>query len=153
MPILVGLLTPNPKYMSIRNASAKWSGTLKEGNGVMKFSNYHGPYTFASRFESGEGTNPEELVGAAQAGCYSMFLAALISGENLQPESVETTAKVHLEKDDIGPLITTIELDCKVKCTGLTEEKFQELAQASKEKCPISRLYKGAEIKLTATLL
>ena len=139
--------------MSIRNAKAKWTGTLKEGNGVMNFSNYNGPFTFASRFESGEGTNPEELIGAAQAGCYSMFLAALISGENFKPKSVETTAKVHLERDDIGPLITTIELDCQVKCPGLSQAKFEELAKASKEKCPVSRLYKGAEIKLTAALL
>ncbi len=139
--------------MATRNASAKWTGTLKEGNGVMKFSNYNGPFTYASRFESGEGTNPEELIGAAQAGCFSMFLSALISGENLQPESVETIAKVHLEKDDIGPLITTIELDCKVKCEGLSQSKFEELANTSKEECPVSRLYKGAEIKLKTTLL
>lgn len=139
--------------MAIRKAKAKWTGTLKEGNGTMNFSNYSGPFTFASRFESGEGTNPEELVGAAQAGCYSMFLSALISGEKLVPESVETTATVHLESDDIGPVIKTIELDCTVKCPGLSQAKFEELAKASKEKCPISRLYKGAEIKLKATLL
>jgi len=139
--------------MSIRNAKAKWTGNLKDGKGVMNFSNYNGPFTFASRFETGEGTNPEELVGAAQAGCYSMFLSALISGENLTPESIETTAKVHLGKDDIGPVITTIELDCQVKCPGLSQAKFAELAQASKEKCPISRLYKGTEIKLNAKLI
>ncbi len=139
--------------MSIRNAKAKWTGTLKDGKGVMNFSNYNGPFTFASRFETGEGTNPEELVGAAQAGCYSMFLSALISGENLTPESIETTAKVHLGKDDIGPVITTIELDCQVKCPGISQAKFEELAQASKEKCPISRLYKGTEIKLNAKLI
>ena len=67
--------------MAIRKARAQWNGTLKEGNGTMNFSNYNGPFTFVSRFEEGEGTNPEELVGAAQAGCYSMFLSALISGE------------------------------------------------------------------------
>ena len=119
----------------------------------MTFSNYSGPYTFVSRFENGEGTNPEELVGAAQAGCYSMFLSALISAEKLVPESIETTAKVHLGNDDIGPVITTIELDCQVKCPGLSQVKFEELAQASKEKCPVSRLYQGAQIKLKATLL
>jgi osmotically inducible protein OsmC len=139
--------------MATRTAKAKWNGTLKEGKGVMTFSNYNGPYTFVSRFENGEGTNPEELVGAAQAGCYSMFLSALISAEKLVPESIETTAKVHLGNDDIGPVITTIELDCQVKCPGLTEVKFEELAQASKEKCPVSRLYQGAQIKLKATLL
>jgi lipoyl-dependent peroxiredoxin len=139
--------------MAVRQAKAKWTGTLKDGKGVMNFSNYNGPFTFASRFESGDGTNPEELVGAAQAGCYSMFLSALISGEKLVPESIETTAKVHLESDEIGPKITVIELDCQVKCPGLSLEKFEELAKASKEKCPISRLYKGAEIKLNAKLL
>lgn len=139
--------------MAIRQAKAKWTGTLKEGKGVMNFSNYNGPFTFVSRFESGEGTNPEELIGAAQAGCYSMFLSALISGEKLTPESIETTAKVHLVSDDIGPVINTIELDCHVKCPGLSQEKFEELAKTSKEKCPVSRLYKGAEIKLTATLV
>lgn len=139
--------------MAIRQAKAKWTGTLKEGKGIMSFSNYNGPYTFVSRFETGEGTNPEELIGAAQAGCYSMFLSALISGEKLVPESVETTAKVHLGSDDIGPLITTIELDCQVKCPGLSKEKFEELSKISKEKCPVSRLYKGAEIKLHAVLI
>jgi osmotically inducible protein OsmC len=139
--------------MAIRTAKAKWNGNLREGKGVMNFSNYNGPYTFASRFETGEGTNPEELVGAAQAGCYSMFLSALISGEKLTPESIETTATVHLGSDDTGPLITTIELDTKVKCPGLSQGKFNELAQAAKVKCPISRLYQGTEVKLTATLL
>ncbi len=139
--------------MAIRAAKAKWNGTLKEGKGVMSFSNYNGPYTFVSRFENGEGTNPEELVGAAQAGCYSMFLSALISAEKLVPESIETTAKVHLGNDNVGPVITTIELDCQVKCPGLSEVKFEELAHVSKEKCPVSRLYQGAQIKLKATLL
>ena len=82
-----------------------------------------------------------------------MFLAALISGENLTPESVETIARVHLEKDDVGPVITTIELDTQVKCEGLSFDKFDELAAAAKEKCPISRLYASTEKKLTAKLL
>jgi osmotically inducible protein OsmC len=119
----------------------------------MNFSNYSGPFTFASRFEEGKGTNPEELVGAAHSGCYSMFLAALISGEGFTPESVETAASVHLGRDETGPLITTIELDCKVRCEGLSREKFNELAAAAKEKCPISRLVAAADIQLSATLL
>lgn len=139
--------------MSVRNANAQWNGTLKEGKGTMSFSNYNGPFTFASRFESGKGTNPEELVGAAIAGCYSMFLSALISNENLKPESVQTNAKVHLETDNIGPVITKIELDCTVECAGLSQEKFRELTTASKEKCPISRLYASAEKVLTAKLV
>ena len=138
--------------MSVRTAKSQWNGTLKDGKGTMNFSNYSGPFTFKSRFEEGAGTNPEELVGAAHSGCYSMFLAALISGEGLTPESVETTAKVHLGKDDTGPVVTTIELDCQVKCEGLSREKFEELAQAAKAKCPISRLVAAADIRLTASL-
>jgi lipoyl-dependent peroxiredoxin len=139
--------------MAIRNATAEWKGTLKEGKGTMNFSNYNGPFSYASRFENGEGTNPEELVGAAQAGCFSMFLSALISEENLNPEYIKTRAKVHLESDDTGPAITKVELDTEVKCTGLSQEKFKELAQTAKEKCPISRLYASAEIILSARLV
>jgi osmotically inducible protein OsmC len=119
----------------------------------MKYGSFEGPYTFASRFEEGEGTNPEELVGAAHAGCYSMFLSALLSGEKLSPESIETTATVLLERDDVGPKITSIKLECSAKVPGVSEEKFQELAAAAKEKCPISRLYAGTEITVAATLV
>ena len=141
--------------MTARNAKALWNGTLKEGKGVMNFSNYSGAFTFASRFEEGDGTNPEELVGAAHSGCYSMFLAALISGEGLSPESVETNATVTLGKDDKGPCITNIKLDCNVVCEGLSQEKFDELALAAKEGCPVSRLYAGgtANIELDAKLV
>jgi osmotically inducible protein OsmC len=141
--------------MSVRSAKARWNGTLKEGKGVMSFSNYNGPYTFASRFEEGDGTNPEELVGAAHAGCYSMFLSALISKNDLEPESINTTASVTLGKDDTGPCITNIKLVCEVSCDGLSQELFDELTQAAKEKCPISRLYSGstATIDLEATLV
>ncbi len=141
--------------MSIRTANAIWNGTLKEGKGQMKFQDYNGPFTFASRFEEGAGTNPEELVGAAHAGCYSMFLSALISGEELTPTSVETTAAVTLERDDTGPCIANIKLTCTVVCEGLSQEKFAELSAAAKEKCPISRLYAGstATIELDAKLV
>jgi len=139
--------------MSVRTAKSQWKGTLASGKGTMNFSNYSGPFTFKSRFEEGEGTNPEELIGAAHSGCYSMFLAALLSGEKLEPESVETTATVHLGKDDKGPVITNIELVSQVKCEGISQEKFQELAQAAKEGCPISRLVAAADIKLTASLV
>ena len=139
--------------MAKRSANAKWIGTLKDGNGTMNFSDYSGPYTFASRFEEGKGTNPEELVGAAHAGCYSMFLSALISGNDLVPERVETTATVHLGRDETGPLVTTIELDCEVSCDGLSQELFEELAQEAKAKCPISRLVAAADIKLNARLV
>ncbi len=119
----------------------------------MRITGYEGPFTFASRFEEGEGTNPEELVGAAHAGCYSMFLSALISGEGLTPESIDTSATVHLGKDDIGPVVSNIDLVCKVKCEGLSKDKFEELTAAAKAKCPISRLLAAAEIKLDAELI
>jgi lipoyl-dependent peroxiredoxin len=139
--------------MSKRTAKAKWEGTLKNGAGTMNFADYSGPYTFASRFEEGKGTNPEELIGAALSGCFSMFLAALISEEDLTPDSVSTTATVHLGKDDTGPVISTIELDCEVRCSGLSQEKFKELSAAAKEKCPVSRLVAAADIKLDAKLV
>ena len=141
--------------MKTSQAKAVWNGTLKEGKGTMNFTNYSGPFTFASRFENGEETNPEELVGAAQAGCYSMFLSALISGEGLTPESIETVASVSLGGDDTGPKIENIKLQTKVSCSGLSEDKFNELAQAAKGKCPISRLYAGgtATVDLEAELL
>jgi len=141
--------------MKNSNANAVWNGNLKEGNGTFSFTGYKGPFTFASRFESGTETNPEELVGAAQAGCYSMFLSALITGEGLTPEKIDTVATVSLGGDDIGPKIENIKLSTKVKCEGLSEGKFNELAQAAKEKCPISRLYAGgtANIELEAELL
>ncbi|MBN1820725.1 MAG: OsmC family peroxiredoxin [Prolixibacteraceae bacterium] len=140
--------------MSVRKAKSIWNGTLKDGSGSMNFSNYSGPFSFVSRFENGVGTNPEELVGAAHSGCYSMFLAALISGEGLSPEKIETLASVTLGKDETGPCITNIKLECNVKCSGLSQEKFSELSVAAKEKCPISRLYAGgtAEIELIAKL-
>lgn len=141
--------------MQVRNVKSVWNGTLKEGKGKMDITGYSGPFTFATRFENAKGTNPEELVGAAQSGCYSMFLSALISGEGLNPESIETTAAVTLGEVDGGPAITNITLDTVVKCEGLSQEKFAELSVAAKEKCPISRLYAGgtASIDLKAKLL
>ena len=140
--------------MSTRKATARWTGKLNNGNGTMNFSNYSGPYTFASRFEEGEGTNPEELVGAAQAGCYSMFLAALLTKEGLTPGDISTEATVELGKDETGPCITSITLECTAECEGIEKERFDELAVAAKENCPISRLYDGgtAAIKVNAVL-
>ncbi len=141
--------------MQVRNVKSVWNGTLKEGKGKMDITGYSGPFTFATRFENAKGTNPEELVGAAQSGCYSMFLSALISGEGLNPESIETSAAVTLGEVDGGPAITNITLNTLVKCEGLSQEKFAELSVAAKEKCPISRLYAGgtASIDLKAKLV
>jgi len=138
--------------MSTRQATSKWNGTLKEGKGIMKYGQIEGPFTYASRFEEGKGTNPEELVGAAHSGCFSMFLAALISGDNFTPTSIQTTASVHLGNED-GPKITSIDLVCEAVVPGLDEDKFAEHAQAAKEKCPISRLFAGTQINLSAKLV
>ncbi|GBD90173.1 peroxiredoxin OsmC [bacterium BMS3Abin04] len=139
--------------MSTSYAKAKWTGTLKEGKGKMSFTGFDGPYNYKSRFEDGPETNPEELVGAAHAGCYSMFLSALITKENLTAINIETKATVVLGQDD-GPKVTSITLNCEAEVPGLTEEKFQELAAAAKEKCPISRLLTGGtDISLNAKLL
>ena len=139
--------------MAVRNVSAKWNGSLKEGNGSMSITDYTGPFTFASRFEDGAGTNPEELVGAAHAGCYSMFLTAKLGGAEFNPSNVETTATVNLGKDDKGPVITSIDLVCKASVEGISNEKFQEIALVAKEGCPISRLFAGTTINLTAELV
>jgi osmotically inducible protein OsmC len=138
--------------MGVSNASAKWNGALKEGSGEMKFTGYEGPFTFASRFEDGAETNPEELVGAANAGCFSMFLSALLGKEDITPNSIETTAAVHLGTVDGGPKITKIELDCVADIPGISDEDFQKHAAAAKANCPISKLFAGTEITLTAKL-
>ena len=138
--------------MSVRTSSADWKGTLKKGAGLMKLGSgaYEGPYTFASRFESGRGTNPEELIGAAHAGCFSMFLAALLSNAGFTPTRIHTTAAVHLGE---GPTITLIELNTEAKVPDLTEAGFLEHAEAAKKNCPVSKALAGPEIKLTAKLL
>lgn len=136
--------------MSVQVANALWEGTLKTGKGVMKYGDVVSPFTFASRFEDGDATNPEELIGAAHSGCFSMFLAALLSEKGLTP-TVQTQAKVHLGDED-GPKITHIELSSQVTAEGLTDDDLQQLGKVAKENCPISRLVQGAEVSLTLTL-
>lgn len=136
--------------MSTSTAHANWQGKIKEGKGKMDFAGYKGDYTFASRFEGGEGTTPEALVGAAHAGCFSMYLSLLLTEEGLKAESIDTEAKVTIGKDDSGPHITEITLECKVKCDGLDADKLKTLAATTKEKCPVSRLYAGGTAKITA---
>ena len=138
--------------MAIRTSSAEWKGTLKQGAGTMKVGKgaWEGPYTFASRFESGRGTNPEELIGAAHAGCYSMFLSALLSDAGFTPTRVSTTATVHLVD---GPEINLIELSAEAVVPGLTDEAFQKHAEAAKKGCPVSKALAGPKITLAAKLL
>ncbi len=138
--------------MATHYAKAKWEGSLKEGKGLLNFTGYEGPFDFRSRFEDGNETSPEELVGAAHAGCFSMFLAALIGKKELTPTSIETKATVVLG-DDNGPKVTSITLNCEAAVPGLSEEDFNELAAEAKAKCPISRLLTGTEVILEAKLV
>ena len=117
---------------------------MKVGSGA-----YDGPYTWASRFATGPGTNPEELIGAAHAGCFSMFLSSVLTKAGFTPTRISTTATVHLTD---GPTISLIELNCEAEVPGVSNEVFQEKAAEAKQKCPVSKLLTGAEIKLTATL-
>jgi osmotically inducible protein OsmC len=138
--------------MAVRKAEAVWEGSLKEGAGVMKLGSgsYDGPFTYASRFESGQGTNPEELIGAAHAGCFSMFLSALLSKDGFVPDRIDTTATVHLEA---GPTIALIELNTKAAVPGIDQAKLEEYAAAAKANCPVSKALASVEIKLTAKLV
>jgi osmotically inducible protein OsmC len=136
--------------MPVRSAQAVWNGTLREGQGTMKFANYEGPYTRASRFEEGEGTNPEELLGAAHAGCFSMFLASTLTKAGFTPTRINTTARVHLGD---GPTIHLIELETEAAVPGIEDAQFQEAAATSKANCPVSKALAGPEIRLTARLV
>ena len=141
--------------MPIRTASARWQGNLTEGSGTVRTGKggLEGNYSFKSRFEEGEGTNPEELIGAAHAGCFSMFLSKLLGDAGFAP-TVETTANVHLDKTDAGMTVSRIELDTVGEVPGIDEAEFAKLAEAAKQNCPISRLLSpGAEITLNARLV
>jgi osmotically inducible protein OsmC len=138
--------------MAIRHAEAEWEGSLKEGSGYLKLESgvYAGPYTWAGRFADGLGTNPEELIGAAHAGCYAMFLSAILTRNDLPPTSIHTRASVHLGD---GPTITQIDLDVEAAVPGLEADKFQEYAEEAKAKCPVSKALAAVSvINLNATL-
>jgi osmotically inducible protein OsmC len=138
--------------MSVRTSTAEWKGTLKAGSGTMKLGSgaWEGPFTFASRFESGKGSNPEELIGAANAGCFSMFLSALLSDAGFTPTSIRTTAAVHLEE---GPRISLIELSTEAVVPGLDEAGLRKHAEKAKQDCPVSKALAGPKITLTAKLV
>jgi osmotically inducible protein OsmC len=139
--------------MAVSKASAKWTGTLKEGAGSMKGASGHfdAPFTFVSRFEgAATGTNPEELIGAAQAGCFSMFLAAQLTNAGHPPTSIETSATVHL---GAGPTITKIELETVAVVPGVSADVFNEKVDFSKKNCPVSKaLASIPEVTFSATL-
>jgi lipoyl-dependent peroxiredoxin len=140
--------------MAVRTASARWDGALQDGSGTMAFGSgaFEGQFSYASRFEEGPGTNPEELIGAAHAGCFSMAFANTLATSGHDPRRVETTARVHLEPEDDGPSITRIELHTEAEVPGIEPDEFQQLAEAAKAHCPVSKALAGAEISLDATL-
>ena len=138
-----------------RTASAVWHGSLKEGHGTISTQSTtlkDTQYSFKSRFEEGVGTNPEELIAAAHAGCFTMALSAQLTSDNHPPTTLETTAAVTLETTDAGPTVTKIHLTTRAEVPGIEVDKFNELAKKAKEGCPISRLFK-AEITLDAQLV
>lgn len=137
-----------------RTANARWEGALQDGKGTMRLGSgaFEGQYSFSSRFEEGAGTNPEELIAAAHAGCFSMAFAGGLGRAGYTPASVETTARVHLEKGDAGFSITRIELDCTAEVPGIDEATFQEQAQTAKAGCPVSRALAGVDISVEARL-
>jgi lipoyl-dependent peroxiredoxin len=140
--------------MPTRSSSAQWSGNLARGKGTMSLGSgaFEGPYSFASRFESGDGTNPEELIAAAHAGCFSMALAAALSQDDHVPDSVNTTAEVTIDTVDGAPTITRSELSTEVRADGLSEEEFQRYADEAKSGCAVSRALGAIEISLDAKL-
>lgn len=139
--------------MATRNANAVWSGTLKEGKGTMKFGTYEGAYTWSSRFEDGQGTNPEELLGAAHAGCFSMALSSNIGKNGFTPKTIRTQAQVTLEVIDGKSKITKIHLTTEAVVPEISNEKFQEIAASVKEGCPVSAALASTPITLSAKLL
>jgi osmotically inducible protein OsmC len=141
--------------MPRRRAQARWEGSLTEGHGTMRMEtgSYEGPYSFQSRFEEGEGTNPEELIGAAHAGCFSMALSQELGNAGYEPESVETDATVHLDEADGGFRISRVELDAKARVPGIDEDEFERCVEAAKEGCPVSQALAALEISARGELL
>lgn len=143
--------------MPVRQAEAQWNGTLTEGRGTMKMASgaYEGQYSFSSRFEEGTGTNPEELIAAAHAGCYSMALSGALTRNGTPPTSINTTAKVHVnKKPEGGFIINQIELITEASVPGIDDAKFQEIAAATKQGCPVSvALASVGDISVTAKLV
>lgn len=138
--------------MPVRTSSAVWTGNLARGSGVMRLGSgaYEGKYTRGSRFDEDPGTNPEELIAAAHAGCFSMFLSAILSKDGYTVNRIETHASVHLGD---GPKITLIELDTLADVDGIDETAFQKYAEQAKQGCPVSMALAAVEMKLTAGLV
>ena len=140
--------------MPVRTAEAEWKGDLPKGSGTMAFGSgaFEGAYSFSSRFEEGEGTNPEELIAAAHAGCFSMFLANVLSQAGHEPTSVRSTARISLDPENGGFSITRSDLSTEVSVEGLDDGEFQKHAEEAKQGCPVSRALGAIEIGLEAKL-
>ena len=141
--------------MPVRKANAVWEGNLPSGKGTIAFGSgaFEGPYSFGSRFEGASGTNPEELIAAAHAGCFSMALSHGLAVGGHKPKRVQTDAKVHLDKVGDGFKITLIELVCEAEVPEISEDAFMKAANEAKEGCPVSQALSAVEIKLDATLV
>ncbi|MFQ5942979.1 MAG: OsmC family protein [Anaerolineales bacterium] len=138
--------------MPVREATAIWHGSIAKGHGHMQFADYEGSYSVPSRFEEGEGTNPEELLGAAHAGCFSMALSSALSAAGHPPDSVHTKAQVHIEKLETGWTVTRIHLVTNADVPGIENDAFQANAEKAKATCPVSRALAGVEITMEAGL-
>lgn len=141
--------------MPVRNAEAEWKGNLIDGQGRMKLGSgaFEGAYTFRSRIESGPGTNPEELIGAAHAGCFSMALSAGLTKGGHTPKRIHTTAAVHFDKVGEGFAITGIDLNTEAEVPGIDAAKFQQFAEDAKKNCPVSQALSSVPIKFNASLV
>lgn len=142
--------------MPVRTANAEWRGNLQQGRGTMRFGHgaFEGAYSAGSRFAEASGTNPEELIAAAHAGCFSMALSADLAGEGFTPERVQTTARVHIDKQDGGFAITRIDLICQAQVPGIDEATFRRIAAGAKTGCPVSKALAAVpEITLDAQLI
>jgi osmotically inducible protein OsmC len=142
--------------MTARNGSAEWHGNLASGSGTITVGDgvFEGPYSYESRFAEGQGTNPEQLIAAAHAGCFTMALSNILSAAGHAPDSVHTNARVQLRNIDGAPTLTRIDLDAEGRVTGIDEPQFQGYAEEAKATCPVSRALAGIpEIVLSATLV
>jgi lipoyl-dependent peroxiredoxin len=141
--------------MTIRQAKAVWQGNLKEGKGTLELGSggFQGPYSFSSRFENGAGTNPEELIAAALAGCFSMALAHVLTEAGYAPQKIATAAKAHLGVVRDGFAINVIELETEAIVPGIEADKFRQYAGDAKQNCPVSKALAGTKIELKAKLV
>jgi osmotically inducible protein OsmC len=151
---MIRLFINQGDVMSVSQASAQWKGDLKTGQGSMKLGSgaWEGPFSFKTRFEGERGANPEELIGAALAGCYSMALSHGLASKGHTPTRVDTQAKVHLNPVDGGFAITRIDLTCQAVVPGISTGEFQQIAEDTKKGCPVSKVLAGTSIELHATV-